>query len=282
MYHYIRITKYVGLLSQKINREIVLTRAIISDIDGTLIYRGHSLNKARLPLMLERLRSRNIAFCLSTGRTLGEVEAIFGDMLRGIYVSSCDGALTTVDGVAISEYPVKSYLLEYFFSFAKERSDTRRYSPSSFGIEFHGIEKSYIFTCSASLFHKEKARLKNLVKLDNISEIKEKIYKISVYGKRVEALPDGIRVCYGSGGIYEYVNSEASKLRAASALAKSLSAELSDFIAFGDGQNDTALLKSCGMAFTTYCAPKDVFTTTDNHTRDVIGTVIRLVDEKRI
>lgn len=263
-------------------REIVLTRAIISDIDGTLIYRGHSLNKTRLPLMLEKLNSANIAFCLSTGRTQNDVRALIGDLSQGIYISSCDGALTTLDERIISEYPINDCCVEFFFAFTRTVTDTRTHSPSYFGIELHGLYNSYICTSSSALFHKEKARLKNLVKINEISQVNEKIYKVSLYGKNIPTSPESVRLCYSGNGIYEYVDRSATKLQSAKDLSEHLSSSLDNFIAFGDSENDLTLLTACGKSYSTYCASRDVFKRVCNHTRDVIGTVIRLVDEKRI
>ncbi len=257
-----------------------MKKAVISDIDGSLIYRGHHLNKTRFPLMLKKLSDKDIAFCLATGRTYGDVACLFGDLLDGVHILCCDGALSITGHKIVHSFPIRSYFLSYFFDFAKNQTDTYVNLHKSFAIEFHGYTHSYIFTHSACLYHKEAAKLKNLKRISALEEIKEDIFKISLFSNSSIGTPDGLRICYDKGGITEYVPKAATKLSAAKDLSDRLGIPLSCFTAFGDSDNDAELLCACGCSYSTYCAQKEVFELTDHHTRDVIGTVIRLADEK--
>ena len=60
---------------------MVLFKMVVSDVDGTLIYKGEHLNTARFPVMLGRLNDLSSPFAVATGRHYRELAAMFRENL---------------------------------------------------------------------------------------------------------------------------------------------------------------------------------------------------------
>ncbi len=243
---------------------------VVSDVDGTLIYKNSHLNTARLPVMLKKLEEQSTPFAVATGRHYRELKKLFEQYEKEIICICCEGAYAVKNGATIYADAIERTAVKHIFDTFKNLS---------VAVEFHSINCSYISGASPLLFSKENARLGNVIKISSADEIKNDIFMISVYGnsKNFE-LPEDVRICYSSYGISEYVAKSASKFQAVKSICELNGITLSETLFFGDGKNDSELIKSCGISYTTYCADKSVFSLTDNHTRDVIGTIIRLAD----
>lgn len=253
-------------------RRMILFKMVVSDVDGTLIYKNAHLNTARFPVMLSKLSDLSIPFAVATGRHYRELEQLFGENLRFPCVC-CDGAYVMVLGNKVYSLPVGNNALEYFESVADEKS---------IAVEFHSVGTTYLLGGSSLLLAKEKRRLGDATvkKISARREIDSEIYFVSVYGRKANLTPPHMtRVSYSAPGISEFTNAEASKYRAVTELAKYLGLCEKDILFFGDGENDRGLIENCAISYTAYCADKSVFSLTPHHTRDVIGTVIRLADE---
>ncbi|MBE6623508.1 MAG: HAD family phosphatase [Ruminococcaceae bacterium] len=245
-----------------------LTKFVVSDVDGTLIYKDSHLNTARLPVMLKMLEEQSVPFAVATGRHYRELKKIFGQYEKEILCICCEGAYAVKNGATIYADAIERTSVKHFF-------DTFKNLPVA--VEFHSINCSYILGASPLLLLKENSRLGNVIKISSADEIKKDVFMISVYGDfKNHTLPVDVRLCYSSYGISEYTSKTASKYRAVKSICELSGNALSETLFFGDGSNDAQLIRSCGISYTTYCADKSVFSLTDNHTRDVIGTIIRL------
>ena len=250
-----------------------MTKFVVSDVDGTLIYKDSHLNTARLPVMLQKLKDQNIPFAVATGRHYRELKKLFGQYEKEILCICCEGAYAVKSGATVYADAIERAAVKQIFDTFKN---------SSVAVEFHSINCSYFSGASPLLFSKENSRLGNVIKISDADEIKNDIFKISVYGVfKNFTLPEKLKLCYSSHGICEYVKSSASKFCAVKNICAMTGTDLSETIFFGDGQNDRELITSCGTSYTTYCADKSVFSLADNHTRDVIGTIIRLAEKRQ-
>ncbi len=244
-----------------------MVRCVISDVDGSLIYKGSHLNTARLPVMLKKLESLNIPFAVATGRNYCELKKLFGQYEKDIVCICSDGAYTVKNGCTLTSSPINEKCFNQFLV------------SSTTSVVFHSIVKSYFYGSNTMAFRKEQAKLGNVIKITSTEDIASDIFKISIYGDTRDIVAsEETRLCYSSRGIKEYVSRKATKLFAAKTLCEGAGIPLSDVLFFGDGENDKDLILNCGTSFTTYCADRSVFGLTSNHTRDVIGTTIRLAD----
>lgn len=248
-----------------------MVKFVVSDIDGTLIYKGSHLNTARFPLMLEKLNALGIPFAVATGRHYSEIKKLFGTYEQNITCICCNGAYAVKNGATIVANPIMP-------TAAKSITDSLLSKKTS--LVFHSIGNSYFLGDNSLVFRKEQGRLSDLCKITDVSEIKKDIFQISAYGE-IKYIPmqEDIRISYSSRGIAEYVSSAASKFNTVKTLCETGGTPLSDILFFGDGENDAELIKACGLSYTTYCADRPVFSLTKNHTRDVIGTTIRLAEQ---
>ena len=251
-----------------------MIKLVASDIDGTLIYKNSKLNTVRFPVMLDVMSERNIPFCVATGRHYRELKKIFKNELHRFTSVCCDGAYTITEGKIVNALPISTIALKYFYD---------AFSGTDAILEFHSVNQSYILGATPLLYSKECTRLSNVIKINSYNEIDDDIYFLSVYGNLSGFIPhENVRLSYESSGIHEYANRNTSKESAVSDLAKDLGTSLEHVMFFGDGSNDSQLIKNSGISYTTYCADKKVFNLTNNHTRDVIGTIIRLCNENKI
>ena len=251
-----------------------LIKSVISDVDGTLIYKGSHLNKVRFPVMLSKLSERHIHFAIATGRNYSELQKIFGNTVSNFHAVCCDGAYTVSDGRVLHPLPVPDTGIAAFFE---------TYAGTDVAVEFHTHSQCFLLGGSPSFFSKEKSRFDNVCRIYTHSDLRGDIFKICVYNSKNKITPaEGMRVCYDSCGITEYVHLDASKHSAVQKLISTLGIGLNEVLYFGDGKNDIELIKKACISYTTYCADKSVFPLTKNHTRDVIGTVITLCNNKTI
>ena len=249
---------------------------VVSDVDGTLIYKGSHLNTARFPVMLSKLSERSVPFAVATGRHYRELKKLFGKSIRDLWCCCCDGAYVVSNNSPVYSLPLPTACIRAFFeSFAGDGKNT---------VVFHSIDISYILGSSYLAKAKETARVGNVKQIFSLSEISDDIFFVSLYGQCADSFeaPRGARVSYKAHGVCEYVNRNASKYGAVKHLAGLYGLSDKDILFFGDGENDRELIEKCGTSYTTYCADKKVFALTQNHTRDCIGTIIRLCDEKTI
>ncbi len=250
--------------------EAFLSKIVVSDVDGTLIYKGATFNRARFPLMLERLRQNGASFAVCSGRSYSELVSVLSPFDDKIFAIGCDGACTCESGTLLDGRPIDPPLLSELVAFHKALGCAA---------ELHAVNTVYIIDAPFALYSGETRRLVNVVRLENVEAISEPIYKATFYGKITEPCTvPALRLCYRSNGVAEYVNAAASKYAAVESLLARLSLSFDDLLYFGDGKNDAELLTSAGRSYTTYCADPAVFSLTEHHTRDVIGTLIHLCD----
>ena len=254
-----------------------LVKLVVSDVDGTLIYKGSYLNTARFPVMLKNLGDLNIPFCVATGRHYRELKKLFGNYCDTILCVCCDGAYAVFANKLLFGIPVGTEAVKNFFD---------AFVGKNIPVEFHSPDTTYILGGSPLFHSKEKSRLSEIKVISSPDEAEGEIFMISVYGNictnadlKNFTLPGNLRVSYSSGNISEFVSSNASKYGSISKIASSCGISEKDILFFGDGQSDAELIEKCALSYTTYCADRKVFRLTGNHTRDVIGTLIRLSSE---
>ncbi len=222
--------------------------------------------------MLDKLSERSIEFALATGRNFTELVSMFGESALSMSLICCDGAYILSDSKCISSFPIDKKLFDQFFALIENKN--------VFAIEFHSIGNTYIAGGNFSIFNKEKKRLSILTHIKSTDEISDDIFKITVIGKNLDPFRIGsTRLSYFSNDIAEYVSDKATKLSGVNILCSHFSTNISNVTYFGDSENDRDVLRACPNSYTTYCADKTTFQITKNHTRDVIGTIIRLASE---
>lgn len=251
-----------------------MSKIVVSDVDGTLIYKGASFNRARFPLMLERLACRGIPFAVCSGRSYAELSSVLSPFTDDLFAVACDGACTYEKGILIDGRPIEPQLLSSLVFFHKDHGCAT---------ELHAADTVYMTDAPFALYSSESRRLKKTVRVESIESISEPIYKATFYGRVSDLFSASVlRLSYRSNGVTEYVDAASSKCAAVRSLLSRLNLSFDELLYFGDGKNDAELLSLAGNAYTTYCADPAVFSLADRHTRDVIGTLIHLCDSATI
>lgn len=213
-----------------------MTRLIVSDFDGTLMPYGQSVLSDSVKQLLRTALDRSIAVAVSSGRTYGEMKMLLGEFAREIYFICCDGAYYIKDDRVLYERQIARTDLEIFASQAGD----------GLSVVFHGAKQNYAL---GDVPH-EADRFR-AVPIARLGQIKEKIFKVTSYGREVK-LPAycGLRMHWDGGpnASAQYVNRFADKGSALSDLQMRLMLTKFDTAAMGDSGNDIAMMHNAKLA----------------------------------
>lgn len=213
-----------------------MTRLIVSDFDGTLMPYGQSALSDSVRHLLRTALDRSVEVAVSSGRTYGEMKMLLGEFAREIYFICCDGAYYIKDDRVLYERQIARGDLEIFASQAGD----------GLSCVFHGAKQNYAL---GAVPH-EAARFR-AVPIARIGQIREKIFKVTSYGREVK-LPAycGLRMHWDGGpnASAQYVNRFADKGTALSDLQMRLMLTKFDTAAMGDSGNDVAMMHNAKLA----------------------------------
>ncbi|MBQ8388758.1 MAG: HAD family phosphatase [Clostridia bacterium] len=213
-----------------------MIKLIVSDFDGTLMPYGQSELRPTVKKRIEELTGKGIAFAVSSGRTYSELLPYFRGLEDRLWFICCDGAYYIRGGRSFYEKKIERTDLELFFKNAGE----------GFSFILHGAEKNY---CVGDI--PTSARTFCAQKISSIFEVKEKIFKITSFGREIR-LPEysGLRMHWDGGAdrTAQYVNRFCDKGAALSDLQVRLMLTRFDTAAMGDGGNDVAMMKNAKLS----------------------------------
>lgn len=221
-----------------------VVRLIVSDLDGTLMPYGQAGLSDGIRARIQKALDKNIAFAVSSGRTYGELAALLPEFEDKIWFICCDGAYYVHGGKTYGE---------------------RRVEPSDLGL-FFGVGASAVFHGAFENYsvgddlHREAARFAPKP-VARATEIREKIYKVTTYGREIlSPACSGLRVHWDGSceGIAQYVNRFANKGTALSDLQMRLMLTKFDTACIGDGGNDVAMMKNAKYSFAVGNCPSEL------------------------
>ena len=212
-------------------------KLIVSDLDGTLLPYGQENLSEKVKNCIRRIIECGVTFTVSSGRTYNELFGFLGEFSDRIYFTCCDGALTVKNGKVIYGRRMENGDIGMFFS---KRSD-------DFSFVLHGAFENYSFGNIPS-----EAEKYNCIPVRNIFDVKEKIFKITSFGKKI-SLPDycGIRTHWdgGDNSVSQYVNRYCNKSTALSDLQMRLMLAKYDTAVLGDRGNDVCMVKNAKYSY---------------------------------
>lgn len=218
-------------------------RLIVSDFDGTILLREekkiHNINVSAM----EKLISKNVAFCVASGRNYSELKRLFGELSDKIYFIANDGALIMYKSETIYDAPIAK---EKLVSFDDEKD-----------VVAHCRYVSFVKSDSERFVRRIKEQYcGHILKTDSLAEITEPVYKITLYGKREKDV--NLNRVYNRSNVCEYVESGINKGVATVELSKILKITESDIIAIGDGINDLEMFGVADKSYVIATAPPNV------------------------
>ncbi len=214
-----------------------MIKLIVSDFDGTLLPYGESRVSEAVRQRLKKAIENNITVAVASGRTYGELAALLPEFADSVYFVCCDGAHYVKGGRSLYERQIEHADLNGFFA---EKSD-------GFSFILHGANRNYSVGNIP-----DEAKLFNAVPITRIGEVKEKIFKITSYGKELKFHSySGLRTHWdgGKNSMAQFVNRFANKGAAVSDLQVRLMLTKFDTACIGDSGNDVAMVKNAKLSF---------------------------------
>lgn len=215
-----------------------MKKLIVCDFDGTLYI---NKDERRLSSLISDIKSlpEEYVFAVASGRPYHLLKPYFKDC-PDFYIISNDGALITKNDYILYENPIDKNLL---LDICKDRSWC-----------CYGECISYIYAADRAIDVKWRKMFSNhAVACDDILSIKENIYKI-FFEERTDEV-SGLKKCYDSYGVSEFVSEDTNKGKALLFLAETLGISVRDIIVFGDGENDIPMFNVAGRSYAHENAP---------------------------
>lgn len=223
-----------------------MIKLIASDVDGTLLPKQNmTLSPVILETMQEVVESGR-HFCVATGRPYHDCLRMFAKAPASTLFACYDGALIMQNRKVLAKTPVD---MEYGAAFARQVAEQTPYC-----VVFGGQYISYIFGASpAVLAHLRHQAGNHLLPVEDPAEIREAVYKISVYGTtpktRLEFDTEKLKRVYNRKQWMEFVAPGTDKGAALCRLQAALSVTPEETMVFGDGENDIAMLAYTAHAY---------------------------------
>lgn len=223
-------------------------RFVVCDVDGTLLQKGESVVDDNIIEEIRRLVKEGVHFCVASGRSYAELEKLFSKVKDLIYFVCLDGAVAIKDENIIFGKPLK-------VSDLKKISDNWNFK-NEISLVLYGRKNNYhIGKNDGFLSYLIDAFNENVSEVLSLSDIKEDIYKVSLYGETssdMERMKNYItnnrllKEIYDDGMWHDYIGTSTDKKEAVSYLQKLNNIKYEETAVFGDNVNDMGLLR-CGL-----------------------------------
>ena len=227
--------------------KVKMIKALFFDIDGTLVsFKTHEIPKSAVKA-LEKAKAGGVKIFISTGRPY----AIINNLKQIEHL--IDGYLTTNGAYCFIE--TKDIYLKFIepteVNLLMKKADEQHFAIIIVGkdkIAIHNINDTYrqIFVDNLNVTNITDSE-------DIVSQIlAEGVTQLTPFVSKIEEkeLMNGIEKCNAMRwheGFIDITSKEADKGLGLSKIAKALGFKLSETMAFGDGGNDIAILKTAGI-----------------------------------
>jgi len=216
-------------------------KAVISDLDGTLLSRGHHVTKFTKNV-IKKIIKNGIKFYIASGRSYDQIGYVTEQLEVKIPIIAANGArIFDADGNMIYEKGLSS-----------------KAAKAILGLDYENIaEGSHlnIFSGNDWIIRDVKVDFKELPKneLEKLDILK--IFYIGNHEqltnleKAILKITDDVNVIFVSDYCMEIMAKGANKGAAAKFLLEREGLELKDAVAFGDGENDFEMLTMVGKGY---------------------------------
>ena len=229
-------------------------KAVISDLDGTLLSRGHHVTKFTKNVIKEIIK-KGIKFYIASGRSYDQIGYVTEQLELKIPIIAANGArIFDADGNMIYEKGLSNEtakaILGLDYEHIAEGSHLNIFSENDWIITKGTAQKVYDrISRDVKVDFKEipKEKLPNLpiLKIFYIGE-HEQLVNLE---KAILKIRNDVNVIFVNNYCMEVMSKGANKGAAAKFLLEREGLELKDAIAFGDGENDFEMLTMVGKGF---------------------------------
>lgn len=236
-------------------------RALIIDIDGTLIdKRTHRLPQSAVA-SIKHLRKSDIKVILATGRTHYSIDRSLISAIMPDYVVSINGAVCQDKaGNVISETKIEKHLVERFLDFANE----------------HALEHAFHMDHKTLVYRGEKLK-KKLIRLighsssavesvDQKEHLEHPVFNMIVLDASLDMVKSfvsrnpSLRYDEFDSGSFDIFNKSVNKANGCNVALKELNISWDEVMALGDNTNDIEMLKKANVGYVAKGGHPDMFT----------------------
>ena len=232
-------------------------RMVVSDVDGTLLNSNHEFTQQTMHAV-KKLQANGIPFVIATGKSRGSVYEIInrgGVKTPGIYANGlliCDS-----DGGILEDNHIDPDVVIKTIEYALESNLS--YICYSYDSIFSTLDDSW--TQSLHKYHEPNCEVVPDLK-ERLIRSEIKVHKVLFFNdpEQVNAMRGTFEEFLGRSGLdqqldvtqavpesIEIMPKGISKATALEKVAKMLSVDVKDTVAFGDGQNDQQMLRLVGV-----------------------------------
>lgn len=229
-----------------------MIKLIASDMDGTLLKDNKEMDD-EIDSVLEELKKKQIHFVAASGRQRNSLEKLFEKHLKDVTIVAENGAYVVHNGKEL----YASCMSEELIALVLEQL----YQLENIGILLCG--KKYSYTNSVVLYENLRSPKfhYNIVLVENFSDVKENIIKISLSDTSAKgasdysfpllekALTGKVEIAVSGFDCVDIVNKGVSKGTAIEALQKMWNITPEETMAFGDNYNDVQMLQKAKYSF---------------------------------
>ncbi len=222
-----------------------MIKLVCSDIDNTL-----RKNKDGGEV-LRKLKAKGVLTMLATGRSVADVFEMYPEAREKTLVASYDGAIVTLGDTVILDRPIDDSIVKAFFD-----SFPRSGLPGC-SLIFYTAADCFIIGDSAERALRNANTMRGRVKkISDPREIRQKIYKISVYSDTDRDFDylfadweSYLNCVYRRGNWCEFVSKNTDKGYALSIVMEKYMLSRDEVLAIGDGENDFTMLEVAGCSY---------------------------------
>ena len=259
------------------NKKISL---VVSDFDGTIIRPGMFAPTERFFQNVESLIAKGIPFVAASGRQYANLLRILSPLANKIDFIAENGCLVIHNGELIHKAVIPKDICKELIT------DLLSHKEAYFTVS--GADTMYILGDDEWFVDMLQNKVKNNITIiNNFDEIDDDIIKISIHWtdgipKEPEAwfhnkYDSRLAVANGGNGWLDFNPLGSSKGEALRVLSKRIGIPTSEMIAFGDNENDIAMLKEVGISYAVDTAlphVKEVCDYVCEDVNDVLGEML--------
>lgn len=253
-------------------------QVVVSDFDGTLIRPGTHAPNPRFYSLVEEMLEQDILFVAASGRQYPNLRNMLEPVAERIGYIAENGALVVWKGQVVSKAVIDSDIADELLA------DMSRQPESEILVSGEGT--SYVVPNDPQYAYHLEHQVKNVVKvLKDFRQVKEDMLKISIYypaGIPEEAerffhdkYDRRLLVVESGNGWLDFMPRESGKGNALRILSKVAGFDLQETVAFGDSENDIAMLETAGYSYAMSHAKEPVKAAAD----DVCDTVEAVLEK---
>lgn len=248
------IIEKCSIVRLKGRRYTIMTKLVLSDLDGTLLKKGEGQINHIILNLIKGFSQKGIVFAVSSGRSYSEMRKIMRET-DGIYYICSDGSAIVFNEDVIFEKCIDPFAL-------KRMIDKKN-------IVFHCVNCVYYNNADEELVeilrekYGEKAQ-----KIEDTENLK-RIIKISKYGAGYIETPPFSYEIYKDKDWCEWINNNAGKGKSTEFIQGILNISIRETAAFGDNYNDVGMLQRAAEKYVMDGAPPSVKMISNHRVSDI-------------